>query len=126
MVNRLPLYLIMLALVTLAACGDDRPAPPASSTATETDTAKVSVEDFHYALLPGGGRIITGKLLNPTPKTIRNAQIQIGLFDKDNQLISNMSVTVRDLKPGAEKAFREPVDGDESIHGARVRGVLVM
>ncbi|HMB92755.1 MAG TPA: FxLYD domain-containing protein [Rhodothermales bacterium] len=124
--TRFSLYLSMLALMVLAGCGGDQPAQPEPSTATATDTAKVSVEDFHYARLPGGGRIITGKLLNPTPKTIRNAQIQIGLFDKDNQLISNMSVTVRDLKPGAAKGFREPVDGDDTIHGARVRGVLVM
>ena len=119
--KRFPLYLMMLTLVALAACGGDETTQP-----VEVETANVSVEDFHYTRLPGGGRIITGKLRNPTPKTIRNAQIQIGLFDKDNQLVSNMSVTIRDLKPGAEKGFREPVDGDESIHGARVRGVLVM
>lgn len=124
--KRLKLYLMMLALVALAACGRDDTSPIADAPSAGVTEANVSVENFQYARLPGGGRIITGKLLNPTPETIRNAQIQISLFDKDNLFISNMTVTIQDLKPGSEKSFRQPVDGDDTIHGARVRGVLVM
>ena len=124
--KRFHLLLMLLALFAMAACGENAAPQDEAAQATEADTSKVKVEDFHYALLPGGGRIITGKLINPTTKPIRNAQIQIGLFNQDNQLVSNMSVTIRDLAPGAKKAFRQPVDGDDSIQGARVRGVLVM
>lgn len=116
-VRFLPAILVVLVMLA-AACGAEDPDAEASS--------EVTVEDFRYARLPGGGRIVTGRLRNPTADPIQNAQIRIALYDADNRLVSTMSVTMRDIPAGGEKAFREPVLADESVLRARVRGVLVM
>lgn len=115
---RVVFLLLMLLAGLTAACGSDE--APADS------EAEVSVEDFRYTRLPGGGRIVTGRLRNPTDAPIQNAQIRIALYDADNQLVETMSVTMQDIPPGTAKAFREPVSADESVLRARVRGVLVM
>ncbi|MFQ5568668.1 MAG: FxLYD domain-containing protein [Rhodothermales bacterium] len=85
----------------------------------------MSVEDFTYSLLPGGARVVMGKLYNPTSQWIRNAQIQIGLYDGDNRLVTTMSVVVRNIEPGQFMPFRKTVDEDVDIQGAKVRSVLV-
>ena len=111
-------YVVLLMLLALA-CGEE----------TEVESpegARVVVEEFKYSSLPGGARIVTGRLHNPTSVTIPGAQIQISLFDADNRRVSTMSVEVRDLKPGEHRAFREAVDSDQDVRGARVRSVLLM
>lgn len=94
----------------------------------ETNTERIppEVEELQYSLLPGGARVITGKLYNPSSKNIRNAQVQIFLFDEKNRKVSDMSVTVKDVSPGERKSFRQPVDVDLDIRGAKVKRVLVL
>ena len=97
----------------------------------ETDSAEqerveVQVEDVKYSLLPGGARIVTGMLFNPSANTVKGAQIQISLFDANNIRVSSMSITVTDVPPGERKPFRQPIDTDLDIQGAKVRSVLVL
>ena len=86
----------------------------------------LEVEDLKYSLLPGGARIVTGKLYNPREENIRNAQIQISLYDGENRKVSSMSVTIKDVSPGERKSFRQAVDVDQDIRGARVKSVIVL
>ncbi len=114
------LFILALApLLLLTACGGRQEA-------AEATPAQVRVEDFHYTKLPGGARFVSGRLHNPTAEPIRNALIQISLFDAHNRFVSSMSVTVQDVPPGRDKPFRQPVDADEAVQAARVRGVLLM
>ena len=132
--------LLALALLLPVACGDtakdaapevaatDMAPVDTAATGTEAEQTNVQVEEFKYSLLPGGVRVLTGTLYNPTSIPIRNAQIQVSLFDDNNRRISSMTISVRDVPPGARKSFREPVDSDEvdNVKGAKVRSVLVM
>ncbi len=111
------IILLALALLLPAACGGG---------AEDEQTRQVSVEDFRYTKVPGGARFVSGKLHNPTAEPIKNALIQITLFDADNRYVATMSVPVHDVQPGQHKPFRQPVDNDEAVRGARVRGILVM
>lgn len=97
-----------------------------SSEDGEAERAPLVVEDFRYRLLPGGARIISGSLHNPTEAAIRSAQIQVSLFDADNQKVAEMVIAVQNIAPGESKSFREPVDADGDVQAARVRSVLVL
>lgn len=107
----------MLILLLLSACG--------AETSEQNDTS-VQVEDVKYSLLPGGARIVTGTLFNPSAAPVKGAQIHISLFDGNNVRVSSMSVVIRDVQPGERKPFRQPVDSDLDIKGAKVRSVLVL
>lgn len=108
---------MLVVAVLLAACGSADPeAEPA---------ARVSVEDFTFSLLPGGARILTGSLYNPAASPITVAQIQVSLFDENNRRVGKMNVEVRDIPAEGRRGFRAAVQGDEDVHGARVRSVLV-
>ena len=96
------------------------------SESSEPEAAKVQVEDVKYSLLPGGARIVSGTLFNPSDHLVKGAQIQISLFDGNNIKVSSMSVTVQEVLPGERKPFRQPVDTDLDIQGAKVRSVLVL
>ena len=111
--------LIVWPLLFVAACGGGDAGGPAPE-------SRVDVEDFQFAQLPGGTRIVMGKLHNLGAEAIRNAQIQISLYDADNRLVTTMSIIVRNVEPGEHKPFREPIDADENVRGARVRSVLLM
>ena len=102
------------------------PACQSADEAFDQELSSVQVEDVKYSLLPGGARIVTGTLYNPTEAPVRNAQIQISLFDSNNRRIDDMSITVQDVLPGERKSFRQPVDSDADVQGARVRSVLVL
>ncbi|MEM8484593.1 MAG: FxLYD domain-containing protein [Bacteroidota bacterium] len=91
-----------------------------------SDANQVQVEDVKYSLLPGGARIVSGTLFNPSEALVKGAQIQISLFDSNNIRVSSMSITVKDVPAGERKAFRQPVDTDLDIKGASVRSVLVL
>ena len=87
---------------------------------------RVEVEDFQYVQVPGGARIVMGKVYNRSAEAIRTAQLQVALYDEDNRRVGTMSVVVRDIGPGERKPFRQPVDAAEDVRGARVRSVLVL
>ena len=93
---------------------------------SEPEDVQVQVEDVKYSLLPGGARIVSGMLFNPSKALVKGAQIQISLFDGNNIKVSSMNVTVKDVLPGERKAFRQPIDTDLDIQGAKVRSVLVL
>ena len=107
----------LFLLLLISACAGDTPEPKGAS---------VQVEDVKYTLLPGGARIVTGTLYNSSEARVKGAQIQISLFDGNNVRVSSMIVTITDLQPGERKPFRQPVDTDLDIKGAKVRSVLVM
>ncbi|QXD14118.1 FxLYD domain-containing protein [Rhodocaloribacter litoris] len=108
---------LLLAALLPAACGGrgDAGAEPT-----------VHVEDFEYLLLPGEVRVLTGRVVNPTDEPIAHAQLQVSLFDADNRRIGSMIIVVDDIPARGEKAFREVIDSDEDIRGARVRSILVL
>ena len=112
--------LIIALLLLTAACGGNT-----DETVADPEEA-VEVLDFRYVKLPGGARIVTGKLHNRTAEPIRNAQIQIALYDRDNLLVTTMNVLVQDVGPDEYKPFREAVDAGDNVQGARVRGVLLL
>ena len=90
------------------------------------DTDRLNVQDLHLRIHPGGARIITGRLVNLSSDPVTVAQIKITLFDADNLPISRMSVVLHNILPGDGVLFREPVDSDEDIRGARVKNILVL
>ena len=110
-------YILACSLLAFAliGCGTDAP-----ETATALDVK------LEYQLLPGGGRVLTGTVENQSEKPIRNAQVQVSLFDKNNRQVGSMSFSMKDLEPSTPVPFREPVDSDEDVRGARVRNVLVL
>ncbi len=107
----------LICMTTLAACQGNR---------TDTERIPLEVEDLKYSLLPGGARVVTGTLYNPSGRLVRHAQVQISLFDGNNRRVSSMSVTISDLSAGERKPFRQPVDLDEDVRGAKVKNVLVL
>ncbi len=108
----------MLFMLMFSACEADSSA--------EQNDVQVQVEDVKYSLLPGGARIVTGTLFNPSEVPVKGAQIYISLFDGNNVKVSSMSVTIQDVRPGERKSFRQPVDVNLDIKGAKVRSVLVL
>ncbi|MFK7843819.1 MAG: FxLYD domain-containing protein [Rhodothermales bacterium] len=107
----------LLVLLFFSACQSDT---------AEQQALNVQVEDVKYTLLPGGARIVTGTLFNPSEDPVKGAQIQISLFDRNNIKVSSMNITVKDVPPGERKPFRQPIDTDLDIQGAKVRSVLVL
>ncbi len=116
------LRLIVLTVLLLAtqACGGD------SGEGEKDIEGRVEVMDFQYVRVPGGARIVMGKLHNRSAETISTAQLRIHLYDADNLLVTTMNVVVRHIEPGEHKPFRQMVDADEDVRGARVRSVLVL
>ena len=128
----------LAALFLLAACGGDvQPgsgdAPPiaqtqdgaASSEASAADTGLVQVEDFQYARLAGDARVLTGEVYNPTDRLIKNVQVQVSLFDANNRRVSEMSIGVKDVPANGRRPFRQAIDSDLDVQGAKVRSLLV-
>ena len=111
--------IIVLLLCTAAACGG-------SGDGEQGPEDRVEIEDFQYVRLPGGARIVTGKLYNRSAEPIETAQLQVALYDEDNRRVGTMSIVVRNVEPGEHKPFRQPVDAGEDVRGARVRSVLVL
>ncbi|GIV58147.1 MAG: hypothetical protein KatS3mg042_1060 [Rhodothermaceae bacterium] len=109
---------LLLAALLPAACGGRGDAEAGAE-------PTVHVEDFEYLLLPGEVRVLTGRVVNPTDEPIAHAQLQVSLFDADNRRIGSMIIVVDDIPARGEQAFREVIDSDEDIRGARVRSILV-
>ena len=127
--------LLLVALLLLTACGDGEAqtttATPADSAATlaeavsTSDTSQVQVEDFKYTVMQSDARILTGQVHNPTGKTLKNVQIQVSLFDANNRRVSEMSIAVKDVEPNSRRSFRQAIDSDADVQGAKVRSLLV-
>ncbi len=117
-----PLRLIVLTVLLLAtpACGGD------AGEEGKNAKGRVEVQDFRYVRLPGGARIVMGKLHNRSAEPINAAQLRIHLYDADNLLVTTMNVVVRHIEPGEYKPFRQMIDTDEDVRGARVRSVLIL
>lgn len=115
-------YLWVAALLLLGACAGD----PERNDAATADSASVWVEDLEYALLPTGARVLSGMLVNETGEEIRNAQIEVSLFDADNRRVETMQIPVQGVGPGQRKAFREHLDTDFDVRSVRVRSILFL
>lgn len=87
---------------------------------------RVRILDFQYQQTLGGSRMLSGRLENLSPEDIPVAQIQISLFDADNRRISSTYIIVRDIQAGDSTFFKEPIDTDLDVRGARVRTVLIL
>ena len=132
---RLLTPLSWIALLLLAACGGDDQATSTGTSADSAavvaqtvpplDTSQVQVEDFKYTVLQGDARVLTGQVYNPTDRALTNVQIQVSLFDANNRRVSEMSIAVKDVEAGARRSFRQAVDSDVDVQGAKVRSLLV-
>ncbi len=118
--HRLSVIVLTVLLLATQACGGNY------GEEGRDPEARVEVEDFQYVRLPGGARIVMVKLHNRSAEPISTAQLKIALYDADNLLVTTMSVVVRHVGPGERKPFRQVVDADEDVRGARVRSVLVL
>ena len=91
-----------------------------------TDSQKrVKVQNVSYMLHPGGARILTGEVKNLSSEDISIAQVEISLFDADNRKVESLNVVVRDILAGGIVSFREAVNSDFDIRGARARAVFI-
>lgn len=93
---------------------------------SESEAKEIEVEAFEFVKLPGGSRIVRGRLHNPSSTLINNAQVQLALYDADNRLIDTIHFTIQEIHPGKSKPFREPITIKADVRGARVRSVLVL
>lgn len=84
------------------------------------------VEEVQYREMPGGARIVTGTVFNDGEAELPGAQLQLSLYDGDNQRVGQMIVFVRDLAPGEGTDFREPVRERADVRGVRVKSILVL
>lgn len=98
----------------------------ASGCGTSESAPTPVVEDLNYRLLPGGVRIITGSVHNPSGGHVQNVQVQVSLFDGSNTRVGSMSILVQDIAAGERVAFREVVNSDFDVQAARVRSIIVM
>lgn len=105
---------VLLGLI-MVGCGREEPA-----------ASPVQIENFRYQELPGGTRVVSGIVRNLTDQPIANLQLEIGLYDRHNRLIGTMQVPVQNIPPQGRKRFRQPLDTDQDVQGARVRSVLVL
>ena len=87
---------------------------------------QLRVEDLELKRHPSGARILTGRLTNDSGRSVSGAQIQITLFDGKNRRVDGMFAVVRDIPSNGSVDFREPVQSDFDVRGARVRSVLVL
>lgn len=125
------LNIVLLAgTLILSACGGSSPssddAASADTSDTQTDEQPVRIEDFRLVEGPNGERQVMGTLQNTTAEAIENAQVQISLYDANNVRIDSMSVNVSDIPAEGETEFRQSLDTDAEVAGARVQSVLVM
>ncbi len=90
-----------------------------------SDTA-LRVEDLDFKMLPGGARFVSGTVHNDGDAPVNAAQVQISLFDEKNRRVDGMHAVIRDVPAGGSVSFREPVQSDLAINGARVKSIILM
>ncbi len=88
--------------------------------------AELSVENLELKLHESGARIVTGTVVNNSGVAVRGAQVQITLFDDKNRRVDGMFAVVRDIPAHGSVEFREAVQSDHDVQGARVRSVLII
>jgi len=109
----------LVLIVGIAACGD--------SDARQQQVAdQVTVDEFKYARLPDGTRIVTGTLHNGSSKHLNNVQLRIALYDAQNRRVSSVRVVVQDVASGGDKAFREPLPIEVNAESARVQSLMIL
>lgn len=108
------LYTLIL-LLAASGCQND------GSTSSELE-----VRDFRYVQLPSGERQVMGTLENSANRAVSSAQVQVSLFNENNERIDKMHITVKDIPASDSVEFKETVNSDFDIAGARVQGIIVM
>lgn len=115
MIRRGILPVALAALMVFSGCSGEE----------STATAALGVSELKLQYHPGDARILTGVLDNPRDERVTVAQIQVTLFDADNRGIAEMSVVVHDIPAHGSQSFREPVDSDLDVQGARVKQIIL-
>ncbi len=105
-----------LALLALSVAG---------CTSSGSEGPRVAVHDVTYRELPGGARILTGRVENLSDRHIPILQVQVSLFDERNFLSGQIGILIHDIPADSSRAFREPIRNKADIRSARVRSVLV-
>ncbi len=121
--------LALAGALAFGACGGPSSSGDAASaevSAAQDEERPVQIEGFRLVETANGDRQVMGTLQNRTAEAIENAQVQISLYDANNVRIDSMSVTVRDIPAEGEAEFKQSLDTDKPVAGARVRSVLVM
>ena len=107
-------FAAFLVLLAFAGCGTGASGP------------ELRVENLELRLHQSGARIVTGTVYNDSHDAVRGAQVQITLFDDKNRRVDGMFAVVRDIPGGGSVEFREAVQSDYNVSGARVRSVLII
>ncbi|MEM6784378.1 MAG: FxLYD domain-containing protein [Bacteroidota bacterium] len=105
--------LALLAAFVFAGCAEERPAKTAS------------VVDLKLLRLPNGTSTIQGVLVNPNEVPIRNAQIEIALYDSDNQRLDALRFDITDVEPGDRRAFERELGFRSEAASASVGDILI-
>lgn len=94
--------------------------------ATDDSKTALRVEDLDFKLLPGGARFVSGTVHNDGDLTVNVAQVQISLFDDKNRRVDAMHAVIRDVPAGGSVTFREAVQSELAINGARVKSIILI
>lgn len=113
----LPAVLLTLSLFGLAACGE---------TDTSRAAAQLEVSNFEFTRLEQGTRLFTGSVYNPSGQPVRQAQIRVTLLDAQNRQVGSALIDVRNIAARDTTAFRQPLDSDQEVSGARVKSLTVL
>lgn len=114
------LFCVLLGLFSLgglAACGETDASRAAS---------QLQIEDFALTQLEDGTRLFTGKLYNPTDQPVERAQLSVTLFDENNRQIGTTTISIRNIAARDTTSFRQPLDSDKNVSGARAKSITVL
>lgn len=124
------LFVAIAAVLVLSACGSESATElPAADTTALADAGAapaatpIYVADLEYSRHPSGRQEVSGRLINQSDRSLRNAQVQIALYDEYNRPIDRLMVVVRGVAPGNDMAFRQTVDNEQAV-GAKVRSIM--
>jgi hypothetical protein len=112
----------LVLILVVGGCSSENDTGSEALALADTSTS-LSVEGLEYQRMPDGSRVLSGLLVNATDRHVRNAQVQVSLYDELNQAVGNVSIPISDIDANSEKAFRFSVDRSD-VAGARVRSIL--
>lgn len=98
----------------------------AAGCASNDSRTALRVEDLDFKLLPGGARFVSGTVHNDGNLPVNAAQVQISLFDDKNRRVDAMHAVIRDVPAGGSVKFREAVQSELPINGARVKSIILI